>query len=187
MCGRLQISKVAMPRLADQFQVQLPLWPFAQDTVTFVPGSLIPTIVGHTDDGSPAPHQLVPMHWGVRGQDSVIFNARFETIDTLGYFAGNWQKQRRCLIPVEAFSERGTRFWPQQHLQRDLLGIAGIYDHQQNVWVITCPAAEPVRSVHQRQPFIVYPAHYDEWLAGEEPHAYTYWSQQSQVHLERVA
>ena len=56
--------------------------------------------------------------------------------------------------------------------------LAGIWENWQrpdtNEWVrtfaiITCPASDLVRPIHDRMPVIVAPIHYDRWLSSLDP------------------
>lgn len=117
---------------------------------------------------------VVPMIWGFRktaGQ-GLIINARKETLWEKPVFRQSVQK-RRCLLPASRFYE-----WDiSKHKvvfrgeQGDILFLAGIYEEDaagRRFIIITAPADDAVRPVHDRMPVRILEELVNEWLSVPE-------------------
>jgi putative SOS response-associated peptidase YedK len=106
---------------------------------------------------------------------SAMFNARIETVDTLGPFREGF-KSRRCLIPADGYFEWTTSEedgkkdpWLLQLPGGAGFSFAGIWAHNDNLGVtsgtiITAPAVEHIAHIHGRMPLILSPDAYGTWL-----------------------
>lgn len=123
---------------------------------------------------------LVPMWAKEIGTFSTI-NARAETIDTKPAFRGPF-RHHRCLIPADGYYEwqktgNGKQPWYIHAADGQPMAFAGLFD----VWlsptgdelhsaaIVTTPAGEKTRQIHDRMPVILPPEAWDAWLAPEAP------------------
>ncbi|MBX3582888.1 MAG: SOS response-associated peptidase [Rhizobiaceae bacterium] len=122
---------------------------------------------------------LVPW-WAKELPKAAMFNTRIETADTSGAFKDAW-KSKRCLIPADGFYE-----WTKSpvdakrdpwfiHLPENKpFSFAGLWAHNVKLGVTSCtiitmPAAEPMKVLHDRQPAILAPEAYEAWLDPATP------------------
>lgn len=119
---------------------------------------------------------LVP-HWADRPAVRPLINARGETVSSSPAFRQAFRR-RRCLVPADGFFEwQGRKKGPKQpyHIvrrDRALFAMAGIWESWQpaegealeTFAIITCPANETVRSLHDRMPAILLPEQFAAWL-----------------------
>ncbi|WP_105430248.1 SOS response-associated peptidase [Neorhizobium sp. T6_25] len=122
---------------------------------------------------------LVP-HWAKEMPKATLFNARSETAPTTPAFRDAF-KARRCLIPADGFyewtvSREDGKKDPWYIFQPGgaPFSFAGLWAHNDKLGVTSCTiltagAEEPMRQLHDRQPVILDPAFYDEWLSAETP------------------
>ena len=127
---------------------------------------------------------LVPWWAKEMPKKTPMLNARMETADTSGAFKDAF-KSKRCLIPADGFYEwtispadRGRDPWHIFLPGPQPFSFAGLWAHNDKLGITSCtiitmPAAEPMRQLHDRQPAILDPAVYDAWLdpATPEPKA----------------
>lgn len=100
-------------------------------------------------------------------------NARAERITEAASYRGAWRKGQRCLLPMEAFYERGRPFCLASG---EIMMAAGIWDDWRNpiggtirsCSMITTRPNELVAPVHDRMPVIIAPQDWAAWL-GEMP------------------
>ncbi len=131
------------------------------------PGESAPVMVA----GSPTP-LIVPMKWGIRKQGKLIINARKETILEKPLFE-NGMHRRRCLLPAALFYE-----WDSLKHKvvfrgpaSALLFFAGIYREESDgghFVILTAPADDSVKPVHDRMPLRIPEARIGAWLSDEE-------------------
>jgi len=111
-------------------------------------------------------------------------NAKAETVASLPTFRDAYRR-RRCLVPVDSFFEwkaiRGVkpkRPYAVGKKSGEPFALAGIWENWRrpttNEWVrtfaiITCPANELIKTIHDRMPVIVAPISYDRWLSPLDP------------------
>ncbi|MFS2154544.1 MULTISPECIES: SOS response-associated peptidase [unclassified Rhizobium] len=117
---------------------------------------------------------LVPF-WAKEMPKAAMFNARIETVDTAPAFR-EALKSKRCLIPASAFyewtlnREDGKKDPWHIHLPGDLpFSFAGLWARNDRLGVTSCtivtmPAGDPMKTLHDRQPVILDPGAYEEWL-----------------------
>ncbi|WP_011580587.1 MULTISPECIES: SOS response-associated peptidase [Chelativorans] len=122
---------------------------------------------------------LVPW-WAKEMPKAAMFNARIETADTSGAFKDAW-KSKRCLIPADGFYEwtkspadGGKDPWHIHLPDHQPFSFAGLWAYNEKLGVTSCtiitmPAEEPVTQIHDRQPAILHPAVYDQWLDPVTP------------------
>ena len=123
-------------------------------------------VAGDVRPGNPAPILIgdrlaVLMTWGLPRKGGLIINARSETFDE------KFAACRRCIVPMRHFYE-----W-DAHKQRvtfrgaqeKILFLAGIYRHDRFA-IITEPADDLVRPVHDRMPLQIAREEMQEWLDG---------------------
>ena len=131
------------------------------------PGELAPAIIM----GQSKP-LVVPMTWGIQGKSGLIINARKETIWEKPSFR-NLIQHRRCLLPASCFYE-----WDSEKHKAtlsgkdaDILFLAGVYQAEPDggrFVIITAPADETVRPIHDRMPVRI-PEHLImDWLSDTE-------------------
>lgn len=109
-------------------------------------------------------------------------NAKAETITSLPSFRDAYRK-RRCLVPIDNFFEwQGMKGAKQPYAvgmkDGEPFALAAIWENWQHPgtdeWVrtfavITTPANDLMRDIHDRMPAIIPPIAYDRWLSTIEP------------------
>jgi putative SOS response-associated peptidase YedK len=120
---------------------------------------------------------LVPW-WAREMPKQAMFNARIETVDTSGAFKDAFASTR-CLIPADGFFEwtkspadGGKDPWHIFLPGSRPFSFAGLWAHNKKLDVTSCaivtmPAGEPMRQLHDRQPVILDEGDYDAWLDPE--------------------
>ncbi len=162
MCGRYCSNENVNAWLANRCQL-------SSDNILRVgdirPGERAPAIIM----GRSKP-LIVPMTWGIQGKSGLIINARKETIWEKPSFRHLIQN-RRCLLPASCFYE-----WDSEKHKATLSGkddetlfLAGVYQAEPEggrFVIITAPADETVRPIHDRMPVRIPKALIDEWLSN---------------------
>jgi putative SOS response-associated peptidase YedK len=105
-----------------------------------------------------------------------LINARAESVSVKPAFRAAW-KQRRCLVPADAFYEwrrLEKRKQPYMVMLRDRgpFAFAGLWERWEapdgerieSCTIITTDANELVRQIHDRMPVILDPVDYALWL-----------------------
>ncbi|WP_296582913.1 SOS response-associated peptidase [Xanthobacter sp.] len=111
-----------------------------------------------------------------------LINARSETVADKPTFRAAWRAQRRCIVPADAFHE-----WKAVDKRRQPFVIsradgapmvfAGLWDGWKDPatgqWlrtftILTCPATERLRPLHERMPVILPDTDISAWLEGKE-------------------
>jgi putative SOS response-associated peptidase YedK len=117
---------------------------------------------------------LVPF-WAKELPKGAMFNARIETIGTSPAFRDAF-KSKRCLIPADGFYEWTVNQddgkkdpWLITQPGGSPFSFAGLWAHNEKLGITSCtiitmPAEEPMSQLHDRQPAILDPAVYKEWL-----------------------
>jgi putative SOS response-associated peptidase YedK len=108
-------------------------------------------------------------------------NAKAETVATRAPFKDSF-RDRRCLVPADGFyewlAEGGKKVARHFRLRSDgPFAFAGVWDSWQQdgrepvrtCALITVPANEAVRPVHDRMPAILTPDRFDSWLNPATP------------------
>ena len=184
MCGRYEAGQ--KQKIAEAFHVSVTL-----DDVYFgqgvecAPGSVQPVIFMKNGE-----RQIGEMRWGFKLPDRLLFNARSDGVTTARF----WKERlnNRCIVPASSFFEwKKTASGPKPKYRlaskgRNVLGMAGIWGPWLNPktggWedtfaIITTDPNSKMAEIHDRQPVILEPSEYAEWL--EE-------SERPPVHLLRV-
>lgn len=125
---------------------------------------------------------LVP-YWAKEMPKAAMFNARIEGIDTAPAFRDAF-KSKRCLIPADGFFEwtispaDGKKDpWHIYLPGHAPFSFAGLWAYNSNLDITSCtiitePAGEPMKNLHERQPLILDQAYYDAWLDPATPKEY---------------
>ena len=118
---------------------------------------------------------LVPSWWKDAGAGPLLINARAETIREKRVFADAF-RQRRCLVPANGWFEwQGPSQARQPYYLTPVGGgpisFAGIWERWEaqrevveSFTILTTPAAPELADIHPRQPAIVDPKWFAEWL-----------------------
>ncbi len=143
----------------------------------------------------PAGAEVVAAHWGLIpywAKDASIsahlINARADTVAIKPAFKAAF-KRRRCLVPADGFyawktvgaAPRGPR-QPYRFVLKSggLFAFAGLWDRWtspqgetvESFTIITTESNATVRTIDERMPVIVAPAHYARWLGIKPDPAY---------------
>lgn len=122
---------------------------------------------------------LVPW-WAKEMPKQIMINARIETVEKSGAYKDAW-KTKRCLIPADGFYEwtvsaddGGKDPWFIHLPGEQPFSFAGLWAHNDKLDVTSCTimtmeARDPITAVHDRQPVILDPLDYDEWLDPDAP------------------
>jgi putative SOS response-associated peptidase YedK len=185
MCGRYTISHTTK-EILERFQIlaeKIALEP----SYNVAPSHMVPIVVAETlsnPEPQEKPNRLLQMcKWGLvpfwvkdlKGTKPII-NARAESLTEKSAFKKAFIK-RRCIIPSDGFYEwkkDKTRKVPMRiRLAGDkLFGFAGIYEdwkapdgqRMRTCAIITVPANDAVKSIHDRMPAILTPDVEQIWL-----------------------
>ena len=149
------------------------------------PGSLQP-VVSVDENGE---RQVVVMRWGfnmtIQGKVKTVFNAKSE-----GVLESKLWKSRvktRCIVPASSFIEWPNKVKTEIGLSgQDVIGFAGLWGMWTNLRtneaeptfsIFTTEPNSVMESIHNRQPVILNPGEYEEWIQTSE---------RPPVHLLRV-
>jgi putative SOS response-associated peptidase YedK len=177
MCGRYR-RKSDKQKIAEAFQVRVSLDDLdfmSSDDIT--PGTMQP-VVFTNDEGE---RGLELMYLGFTFPKRLTFNTRSDSILKPGLWKNSFE-DRRCIVPADSFFE-----WKRLHKKnnpkyeisvpgREPFALAGIWSVWKNkagdslptVSVITSEPNEAMAEVHDRQPVIVEPRDYEEWLSPSD-------------------
>jgi len=178
MCGRYALTSPPAV-IAERFGLA---WaPDVPPHYNIAPGQTIP-VVREMEQG----RELTFLKWGLIpswAKDATIgmklINARGETLADKPAFRSAY-RQRRCLVPADAFYEWKTvagRKRPYCIRLRDEgpFGMAGLWEHWkdpngqtvESCTIVTVDANALIAELHDRMPLIVAPGDYDAWLTAE--------------------
>ena len=176
MCGRFTLhTPESRIREAFHLEHEEPLGLIPRFNIA--PSQPIP-IIRDTETGQEmvmARWGLVP-HWSKEPKTRYsTINARIETVAEKPVYRSSFQ-HRRCLIPADGFYEwkvlNGHKI-PHYIRPADgkVFAFAGLWDHWEgdgkrleSCSILVMPANEVMKSLHERMPAIIAPAHYDLWL-----------------------
>lgn len=178
MCGRYR-RRSDKQRIAEAFEAGMgldELYLEAEDDIA--PGSVQPVVLENAD----GMRQIERMRWGFQLPDRFLFNARSEGIETSRFWQESF-RQRRCLVPADSFYEwqmvtRGKK--PKYEFEvvgRQPFGMAGIWAPWKNpktgmientFAILTGEANAVMRPIHDREPVIIDPRDYAEYLTLQE-------------------
>jgi putative SOS response-associated peptidase YedK len=174
MCGRFR-RRSDKKRISKVFQATIGL-----DDLELIPeediapGSVQPVVLANAE----GERQIEKMRWGFKLPDRLLFNARSEGIDKAKFW-GERFRTKRCIIPADAFFEwvkvqKGAK--PKYEFAvpgREPFGMAGVWSAWKNpkteAWedtfaILTGDANGVMQPVHDRQPIILEPYEYAEYL-----------------------
>jgi putative SOS response-associated peptidase YedK len=178
MCGRYALTSSPQV-IAERFQL---LWtPAIEPHYNIAPGQAV-AAVRESAQG----RALTWLQWGLIpswAKDATIgmklVNARGETLAEKPAFRSAY-RQRRCLLPADAFYEWkpvAGRKQPYAIRLRDggPFGMAGLWERWtspegktiESCTIVTVDANPLIAPLHDRMPLIVDPAHYGAWLAAQ--------------------
>lgn len=134
----------------------------SKSTIAFQTGDLFPT--------NQAPILIGIQHkiyarfasWGFHQK---IINAKAETVTEKSLFKTDFSSHR-ALVPASGFYEWDSfkKIHSFQAEDGHPLYFAAIYNDRQEFTIITCPAKDPVRAVHDRMPLCLSPNQFSDWL-----------------------
>ena len=109
-----------------------------------------------------------------------LINARSETVHTKPSFGAAF-RSRRCLVPADGWfewqrTERGKQPYFLAFADGSPLSFAALWercdkggDPLESFTIITTPAAPGLADIHHRQPAIIDPDQFDDWLDPTSP------------------
>ncbi len=177
MCGRFDLDE-RPDRLADIYTTlnEFPDW---EPHYSIAPTDTVPIV--RERDGS---RRLVPAVWDfrpgfIKKPGRPQFNARIETVNTLGLWKGAFRSSR-CIVPMRGYFEWTPEIEDGKEVKQphflhadDLLAAAGLATARKDGddWIvstsiITREARDASGEVHDRMPAFLTDDVWDEWLAG---------------------
>lgn len=166
MCGRYYLEEEAMAVL--QQVVAKDKWGF--DFLTYkkdiAPSDKVPVIIEKDRNIT-----VELFTWGFQKYDKkgLIINARAETLTEKRIFK-DCLYERRCIIPARGFYEWDSskikfKFTQDNH---QILYMAGLYDEEKRVVIITTKANESMQPIHDRMPLILTEELMKSWLLEDK-------------------
>ncbi|MDV6332661.1 SOS response-associated peptidase [Asticcacaulis sp. 201] len=125
----------------------------------------------------PARFGLIP-HWyrgALKDWKGTTFNARLDTIAQKPAFKGPWL-YRHALVPAHCFYEwsgpkTAREKWRIARGDNQPLAFAGVWDcaslAEGDIWsfaIITRDAGDDMRAIHDREPVVLHPEQWEDWL-----------------------
>jgi putative SOS response-associated peptidase YedK len=176
MCGRFTLH-TPESRIREAFNLDVSESLGLHPRYNIAPSQQVP-IIRDTESGREmvmAKWGLIP-HWSKEAKTKYsTINARIETVAEKPTYRSPF-KHRRCLIPADGFYEWKMvdgRKVPHHIRMRDndVFALAGLWDRWEgdggsldSCSIIVMPANETMKSLHERMPAIIAPAHYDPWM-----------------------
>lgn len=186
MCGRYSLAPEEVAELEAWFGVTVPFVfvPRYNIAPTWSPG-YEPPIVRVGDGGARelarARWWLIPEGWSKPlSALPTTFNARLEELERKPLWSRSFGAQR-CLVPTTGYrefrGERGRRRAFQFRSGREPSAFAGLWSRWRapegtlvdSFAIVTAPANDVVRPVHDRMPLFVPPEQYATWLDPTVP------------------
>ena len=178
MCGRYR-RRSDKQRIVEAFELGTDLEDlYLEPEDDIAPGSVQPVVcANHAGERT-----LELMRWGFKVPDRLPFLARSESLATSNFWKASFGK-RRCIVPADSFYEwaKGEgRKKPKYEFMlpgREPFGMAGVWSDWKNpktgerepaFAIITEEANGVMRPIHDRQPAILEPRDYREWLTEAE-------------------
>ncbi len=181
MCGQFE-ALLQLKRLMEALRIE----GFREDAAVAAPEVIKPTlaapiVIANPDHGG---LEIASMRFGVvphwykksfKDFKATTFNARVEEVDEKPVFKGAF-KYRHAIVPAEAFYEwsgpRSERSkWRITRADNQPLAFAGIWDQADCVEgemfsfaILTRDAGLDMSAVHTREPVILGPDHWEDWL-----------------------
>ena len=176
MCGRYR-RRSDKQRIAEAFEVGASLDELYLETDDDIaPGSMQPVVCL----SSRGEREIETMRWGFKTPDRLLFNARSEGVATANFWKDSFA-HRRCIVPADSFYEwQKVKTGKKPKFEftvsgREPFGMAGIWSNWKNpksgereptFSILTQEANTVMRPIHDRQPVILEPRDYTEWLAN---------------------
>jgi putative SOS response-associated peptidase YedK len=186
MCGRYG-RRGDKQKIAEAFQVRTSLEDVDfEETFDAAPGSVQPVVMSNEGERT-----LGLMRWGFKLPDRLLFNVRSEGVTSANFWKEKFATAR-CIVPASMYFEWqdcDTKPKPKYEIEvpgREYFGIAGVWAPWKNPkpdqWEKTFSTftSEPnslIEKIHIRQPIIIEPRDFEEWLSPSE---------RPPVHLLRV-
>jgi putative SOS response-associated peptidase YedK len=145
------------------------------------PGSVQPVVALESGE-----RDLMAMRWGfnmtIQGKKKTVFNTKAEKVVESKLWKKRFEKNR-CIVPASVFFEWQKvdgKSGPKYEISvpgRDLFGFAGLWGNwtnpKTNQWektfsIFTTTPNSAMAPFHDRQPVILEPSEYEEWLAPTE-------------------
>jgi putative SOS response-associated peptidase YedK len=179
VCGRYR-RRSDKQRIAEMFAASVGLEElYFEPEDDVAPGSRQPVIcINELGE-----RQIELMRWGFNKDDGkLLFNARAEGIEQMSFWKKSLTK-RRCIVPADSFFEwRKTQQGKKLKFEftireRKPFGMAGLWspwkNPKTNQWedtfaIVTVDANETIAPIHHRQPAILVPRDYREYLESTE-------------------
>jgi putative SOS response-associated peptidase YedK len=178
MCGRYR-RRSDKQRIAEAFEVGIGLDELYLDTQDDIaPGSTQPVVIENPE----GERQIEMMRWGFKLPDRFLFNARSEGVQTSRFWKESF-RQRRCLVPADSFYEwRKVKSGKKPKYEFEIVGrqpfgMAGIWAPWKNpkngeiehtFAILTGEANTVMQPIHDREPVIIEPRDYREYLARQQ-------------------
>ena len=128
---------------------------------------------------------IAPVRWGLvpswakePGRGARYINARAETVHELPAFRAAF-KRRRCLVPSDGWFEwrregNGKQPYFISAVDGEPLTFAGLWERwegpeepRETFTILTTAASPALADIHDRQPSVIRPEDFDEWLAPD--------------------
>ncbi len=144
MCGRYELSPFLKDKIGKQLQKKAEEKKLEYATGEVFPGSDCLVIVGKGKDRI----DLEVKHWGIPLK-SLLINARMESLDRPLY-----RGMKRCIVIANGFYE-----WKEKrkyHISREdpYLYLAALYNDRDEFVILTGPAEETMKEIHERTPIL---------------------------------
>lgn len=182
MCGRFALT-LPHDAVAGFFDVRHDKTQFTAPRYNVCPTQEIPVAVEFGGE-----RYLTPMRWGfiphwykTPSDGPLLINARSETVAEKPAFR-EAAAARRCLVPVSGFYEwhreqgKGKEPWYFRAAEADLFAFAGIWQAwtapDSGARLITCAvlttaAGDRMAEIHHREPVVIDPEDFGDWLNKE--------------------
>ena len=176
MCGRFTLH-TPEPQIRKIFNLEQTTSLGLKPRYNIAPSQQVP-IIRDTDSGREmvmAKWGLIP-HWSKEAKTKYsTINARIETVAEKTTYRASF-KHRRCLIPADGFYEWKVvdgRKVPHHIRMHDggPFALAGLWDRWEgggerleSCSIVVMPTNDVMKSLHERMPAIIAPAHYDLWM-----------------------
>jgi putative SOS response-associated peptidase YedK len=183
MCGRYALHGPFTrrdPAWVAQWLEQLVVFGDAQARFNIAPSQVVPVFVAEGDAT-----RVVGMRWGLVpswARDAKLawqtINARSETVASKPAFRGAWRAGQRCIVPASGWYEwqamaDGKQPWFIGAADgANPIGFAGLWDRWRDAeggerlscTILTVPAAPGIAHLHERQPLVLDPSAWRDWV-----------------------
>lgn len=149
MCGsyRICFEDTKIGRSILEKAGELDLNGFASDDV--YPGSDVLTIIPKEDKVT-----LDVKRWGIPLNKKKLINARIESLNDKLFYADI--KNKRCVVPVSSFYEwNDSKRYEVKHSEDELVYLAGIYNDNGEMLILTGSSDKELAKLHDRSPVIL--------------------------------